>query len=241
MYVDYRQNNWSEWLATAKFAFNNKIHTATKLLPFKVNYEREPRIGFDIRKKRKYVKVEEFVKEIKDRYKKAKVVLVKSQKEMKKYVDRNRKEAEEYRIENKVLMNMKDFPMELMKKVTKKLMEKYIGSYVVKKIISENVIELELLVLLRIYLVVNLRRIVKYQEQIEGQKKIVPPLVEIEGKKEYEVEKILNRKERKGKPKYLVRCKGYMAEKDTWEELEDLKNIIDLLKEFEKKIKEEEI
>jgi len=48
MYVDHRQNNWSEWLVTAKFAFNNKIHTATKSLPFKVNYEREPRIGFDI-------------------------------------------------------------------------------------------------------------------------------------------------------------------------------------------------
>ena len=49
-----------------------------KLLPFKVNYEREPRIGFNIRKKKKYVKAEEFVREIKDRYKKAKAVLIKS-------------------------------------------------------------------------------------------------------------------------------------------------------------------
>ena len=50
--------------------------------------------------------------------------------------------------------------MELMKKLT----EKFIGLYVVKKIVSENVIELELLVLLKIHLVVNVRRIVKYQE-----------------------------------------------------------------------------
>jgi len=105
------------------------------------------------------VKAKEFVKEMKDRHKKAKVVLVKSQKEMKRYVDRNRKEAEEYRVGDKVLISMKDFPMELMKKVTKKLMEKYIGPYVIKKIISENVIELELLVLLKIHLVVNVRRI----------------------------------------------------------------------------------
>ena len=35
-------------------------------------------MGFDIRKKRKNVKAEEFVKEIKDRHEEAKVVLVKS-------------------------------------------------------------------------------------------------------------------------------------------------------------------
>jgi len=72
---------------------------------------------------------------------------------------------------------------------------------------SENVVELELPVLLRIHLVVNVRRIVKYREQIEGQKKIPPPPVEINGKKEYEVEEILNRQERRGKTKYLVKWK----------------------------------
>jgi len=41
-------------------------------------------MGFEIRKKRKHVKVEEFVKEIKEIYKEVKVVLRKSQKEMKK-------------------------------------------------------------------------------------------------------------------------------------------------------------
>jgi len=41
--------------------------------------------------------------------------------------------------------------------------------------------------------VVNVSKIVLYQEQIEGQKKILPPLVEIEREKEYEIEKIFNR------------------------------------------------
>ena len=183
-------------------------------IPFKINYGREPRIGFDIRKRGKNVKAEEFVKEMKDRYKEAKAVLIKSQKKMKRQVDRNRKEIEEYRVGDKVLISTKDFPMELMKKATKKLTEKYIGPYVVKKIISENVVELELLVSLRIHLVVNVRRIVKYQEQVEGQKKILPPPVEIEGEKKYEVEKILDRQERRGKLKYLVRWKNYMVEED---------------------------
>jgi len=83
---------------------------------------------------------------------------------MKRQADRNRKEAEEYRIGDKVLISTKDFSKELMKRVTKKLTEKFIGPYVVRKIVLENVVELELPALLRIYPVVNVRRIVKYRE-----------------------------------------------------------------------------
>ena len=164
IYINHRQNNWSEWLATAEFAFNNKVHIVTKTSPFQVNYGRELRMGFDIRKKGKNEKVEEFVKEMKERHEEARVALVKSQEEMKRQADRNRKEAEEYRVGDKVLISTKDFSMELMKRTMKKLTEKFIRLYVVKKIVLENVVELELLVSLKIHLVVNVRRIVKYRE-----------------------------------------------------------------------------
>ena len=164
MYVNHRQNNWAEWLAMAEFAFNNKVHTATKTSPFQVNYGRELRMDFDIRKKGKNEKTEEFVKEMKERYEEAKAALVKSQKEMKRQADRNRKEAKEYRIGNKVLISTKNFSKELMKRATKKLMEKFIGLYMVRKIVSENAVELELLASLRIHPVVNVRKIMKYRE-----------------------------------------------------------------------------
>ena len=205
MYVNHRQNNWSEWLATAEFTFNNKVHTATKISPFQVNYGRELRMGFDIRKKGKNEKAEEFVKEMKERHEEARAALVKSQKEMKRQADRSRKEVEEYRVGDKVLISTKDFSAKLMKRATKKLTEKFIGPYVVKKIVLENVVELELPALLRVHPVVNVRRIVKYREQIEGQKKIPPPPVKVAGEKEYEVEEILDRQERRGKTKYLVK------------------------------------
>ena len=205
MYINHRQNNWSEWLVTAEFTFNNKVYTATKMSPFQVNYEKEPRMGFDIRKKRKNEKAEEFANEMKERHKEARVALVRSQKVMKKQADRSRKEAEEYRVGDQVLISTKDFLMKLMKRATKKLTEKFIRPYVVKKIVSENVVELELLVSLWIHLVVNVRRIVKYREQVEGQKKIPPPPIEVAGEKEYKVEKILDRHERRRKTKYLVK------------------------------------
>ena len=204
MYVNHRQNNWSEWLAMAEFAFNNNVHTATKMSPFKANYGRELRMGFDIRKKEKNEKAEEFVREMKERHEEARATLVKSQEKIKKQVDRSRKEVEEYRVGNKVLISTKDFSMELMKRATKKLTEKFIGPYVVRKIVLENTVELELSALLRIHPVVNVRRIVKYKEQVEGQKKIPPSSIEVAGEKEYKVEEILNRQEKRGKTKYLV-------------------------------------
>ena len=166
---------------------------------------------------------------------------MKSQEEMKRQADRSRKEAEEYRVGDKVLISTKDFSMKLMKRVTKKLMEKFIGPYVVRKIVLENAVELELPVSLRIHPVVNVRRIVKYREQVERHKMIPLPSVEVDCEKEYEVEEILDRQERRGRTKYLVKWKGYTAEENTWEGLENLKNAMEKIEEFEKERFEKEI
>ena len=198
-------------------------------------------MGFDIRKRGKNEKVEEFVKEMKKRHEEAKAALVKLQEKMKRQANRNRKEAEEYRVGDKVLISTKDFSKELMKRATKKLMEKFIGPYMVRKIVSENTVELELPVLLRIYPVVNIRRIVKYREQVEGQKKIPPPPVKVDGEKEYEVEEILDRQGRRGKTRYLVKWKGYIVKENIWKGLENLKNAMEKVEEFEKGRFEEEI
>ena len=55
IYINHRQGNWLEWLATEEFAFNNKVYTKvyipTKSLSFEVNYGRELRIDLEIRKR----------------------------------------------------------------------------------------------------------------------------------------------------------------------------------------------
>ena len=48
------------------------------------------------------------MKEKKEMYKEVKVILKKSQKKMKKYVNKNRKEAVEYKVEGRVLLSTKD-------------------------------------------------------------------------------------------------------------------------------------
>jgi len=48
-----------------EFVINSKTHSAAKVLPFMVNYERELKMGVDIKKKEKMEKATEFTKRIK--------------------------------------------------------------------------------------------------------------------------------------------------------------------------------
>jgi len=86
-----------------------------------------------------------------------------------------------------------------------KLTEHFVGPYKVKGIISSNAIEIKLPKSIRIHPVVNVSRVQFYKPQVEGQKKIPPKPVIIEGEKEFKVEKILNKRTVRGKEKFLVR------------------------------------
>ena len=63
---------------------NNKVHIATKVLPFIANYRREMRIGGDIRKRGKVEKATEFVKRIKKVHEEVRVALKKVQENIKR-------------------------------------------------------------------------------------------------------------------------------------------------------------
>ena len=68
---------------------------------------------------------------------------------------------------------------------------------------------------------------------MEGQKKKEAKPIKVEGKKEWKVKRILNKRKVRDTKKYLVRWKGFMAEHDTWEKEEDLVNTRELVDEFE--------
>ena len=107
-FVDHRQKNWPEWLVSAEFAVNNKVHSATKMSSFIVNYGRELRMGGDIRKKGKVEKVTEFIKRMKKVQEEAEAALKKIQDDIKRQTDRERKEIEEWKKGDRVMLSTKD-------------------------------------------------------------------------------------------------------------------------------------
>ena len=131
----------------------------------------DTRMEFKVRKKGKYEGVEKFVTKMKEIQNKAKVILEKVQEEMKKYVDRKRAEVDEYKVEDLVILSTKDLKYQIIERRTEKLTERFIGPYKIKQIVLTNAVELELLVIIKIYSVVNINRIQRYIGQVEGQRK----------------------------------------------------------------------
>jgi len=99
-----------------------------------VNFGRELRMKPDIRKRRKIEKVTEFVERMMKVQEEVRVALRKAQKEMK------RKEAEEWKKGNKVILSTKNLVFK--KKPAKKLVNQYMGPYLINEVVSTNEVKL---------------------------------------------------------------------------------------------------
>ena len=53
-------------MGTAEFAYNNKVHTGTKVSLFQANSGQNPRIGFKLRKKGRFEGAERFAKRMEE-------------------------------------------------------------------------------------------------------------------------------------------------------------------------------
>jgi len=159
VFIDHRQEQWLDWLGTAEFVYNNKVHATTKTSLFKANYGQDPKMGFEGRRKGKYEAVEKFVERMRKIQEKVKAVLGKAQEKMKKFANRKRREEEEYRVGDLVLLSTKDLKWQIKGRRSEKLTKHFVGPYKVKGIVSSNAIELELPKSIKIHPVVNVSRV----------------------------------------------------------------------------------
>ena len=131
----------------------------TKILLFKANYSQDPRMGFERKRRGKYKAAEKFAERMKRIQEKAKAVLGKVQEKIKKFANRKRREEEEYKVEDLVLLSTKDLKWQMKGRRSEKLIEHFVGLYKIKGIVSSNVIELELPKSIKIHPVVNISRV----------------------------------------------------------------------------------
>jgi len=115
MFIDHCQEQWPEWLGMAEFAYNNKVHSGTKISPFQANNGQNPRMGFELRKKGRFEGAERFAKRMEEVQSEAKAALTKAQEEMRQYVDRKRGEAMEYKVGDLVLLSTKDLKWQMVR------------------------------------------------------------------------------------------------------------------------------
>ena len=105
-------------------------------MSFIANYGRELRI----RKKEKVEKVTEFVEKIRKVQEEAGAVLKKAQEDMKRQVDKRRKETKAWKIGDRVLLSTKDLVFK--ERPVRKLVERYVRPYIVEEVVSTNAVKL---------------------------------------------------------------------------------------------------
>ena len=100
----------------------------------------------------------EFMERMKKVQEEAGAALKKAQEEMKRYADKKRKETEDWRKGDKVMLSTKDLVFK--ERPVHKLVERYVGPYEIEEVVSTNAIKLRLPSSMRIHLVVNMSQIV---------------------------------------------------------------------------------
>ena len=223
MFVNQRQDNWPEWLALAEFAHNNRIQASTQTSPFNALYGRNPRMGFEPHRRSKNEAVQDFTQRMKKVQEEVASAISKAQTEMKKYADRNRKEAPKFKIGDQVLLSTANLSTT---SPAKKLDDKWIGPYKITKVLPNgNAVTLDLPKDLTIHNTVNITNVKSFTTPQAHQPNCPtnpPPIVNGPQAGQFEVESILDsRVNRRRKPddniEFLIKWKGYDNSENTWE------------------------
>ena len=211
-YVNYQQDNWMDWLATAEFQYNNKKHAATGRTPFKLNFGRH--LWKDnLMVQTKIPQVEEFLIGIQKSWKQATKTMEEAQKKMKKQFDKKRCNFQGLKVGNNMWLENKNIHLN---RPSKKLDNKRYGLFKISKDIGSEAFQLELLEGWTIHNVFNkdlLTQCVK--PKFKGQhKKLAPLPMIINEEEEYKVEEVRKHRKHGRGTQYLVHQKGYGDDHD---------------------------
>ena len=106
-YVNYQQDDWTEWLATAEFAYNDKKHATTGKTPFKLNFGRHPWKG-DLMVQTELPQVEKFMKKLQESWKHTAQAMEEAQKNMKWQFDKKRRNPQGLKVGEHVWLENKN-------------------------------------------------------------------------------------------------------------------------------------
>jgi hypothetical protein len=188
-FINYDQDDWYSLLPLAEFAYNNSVTQATQLTPFYTNYGYHPKTIWTSSKESKDPASKAYVHWIKATHDRTMQALQKIKDNMSKYDNQHYQPQTDYQEGDEVLLNAKNIQMV---RPTKKLVPKLYGQLRILAKIGKSAYQLKLQSRWRIHNVFHPTLLEPYRRfAIKRRSQIQPEPEEIEGKKEYEVERIL--------------------------------------------------
>ena len=192
-YIDPTHDDWDEHLTAAEFDINNAYQESIKTTPFMLNYGQNPLTPASLRIPRiQNPKVLTLTGTLQERLARAKRFLEAAQQRQRAYVDKGRRPLE-FSVGDDVLLSTANISFKRVGAL--KLMSRYIGPFKVVKRIGATAYELELAKNMRIHAVFHVSLLKSY---VPGRGFIrPPPQLTDDGQVEFEVERIMQHKDRR--------------------------------------------
>src|SRR5882672_5405475 len=232
LFVNQRQDDWYKWLAIAEFTYNDRIHASMCSSPFMMDTGQNPRLGIEPLRESRLETLNDFASRMDAAMKEAHSALSWAVDDMARFYDAHWREAPLYAVGDKVWLNGQNITTT---HLMKKLDHKWLGPYLVEKVISRSAYRLKLPSSFgRTHPVFSVTLLRPYNADVitEQVQRDPPPPVVRDGVEEYEVECILDSRIFQGKIEYLVCWKGYGIEEDEWRPSDDVKGAKRLVSEF---------
>ncbi|EDN02416.1 hypothetical protein HCAG_00280 [Histoplasma mississippiense (nom. inval.)] len=221
-FVNYHQDDWARWLPLAQFVYNTSQHASTGMAPAEALMGYRPDLKINVSKPPQPVAIHaaSHAKHIEETRHKLIENLQKARQAQKIYYDAKHK-PQQFKIGDYVMLNAKN--LRLLRPV-RKLDHKYVGPFKILNTIGKQAYKLELPPSYRnIHPVFHVSLLEPYNRRNGALPEPGPELVD--GEEEYQVEEILEKRQRKNKPpEYLVRWTGWGPSGDTWEPEENILN-----------------
>lgn len=239
-YVDQNQSDWDEFLTDIEVACNHSVHSTTTFTPVFLNYGYEPRIlPFDTLTLHpiKLPSVSKWLRLLSKSQRAAITAVMKSNDKMAAYANQHRRPCH-LSEGDLVLLSTKHFLPEAYTGA-RKLMPKYFGPFPIKKAISGVTFQLDLppaLLARKVHNAFHAKLLKPYKADLHSERNRMPPPPDVmpDGSLEYEVERIIRKRTRKGRPEYLIKYREFPDYENEWLSIEELSNCKKILTEFER-------
>ena len=236
IYCNYQQDNWSELLPLAEFAYNNAPNATTGVSPFFANKGYDPNIAVHPERDIASVKALQFVTDLDELHQNLRESISEAQKLYQKSADRKRLPAPDFKVGDRVFVKAEFFRTT---RPTKKLAERYLGPYEIVAQAGTHSFTLRLPQNMRaVHPVFHVSMLEPATpNEIPDRIQPPPPPVEIDGEAEYIIERVLDSKidkRRTCKLLYLVRWSGYEGAEDeeSWLPATELGNAMEVVTDF---------
>jgi hypothetical protein len=228
--VSYQQDDWVDLLAMAEFAYNNSIHASTKVSPFFANYGFHPRFSISVPERSINPSAEARAHTLQVVHRDLSLELRAAGKQYKAHADRHRLVAPTFKVGDMVWLLRRHIATT---RPCAKLDYKKLGPFRILERVNPVAFRLALPPTFRLHDVFHVSLLELYHpSRIPGRQPPPPPPVELSTGEEYEVDRILDSRLRRGRLQYLVLWKGYPLSDATWEPVTHLQNAPEAIRTF---------